>query len=135
MDSFPHRTAPLGIILLGIAAALVGANARAQESGYKQLTTASELSVLPRPPQALLPPLDCWHCYGPPPMRYCLPGFGRRGYLYYGTHPYDDDWFNRFNDCPGGNCGNSGTDLGLGWVQLHNVHPGPVNRFHQHHAR
>lgn len=100
--------------------------------GPQEGQTASQGGYLPRPPQAELPPLNCWGCKGPPPMNYCLPGCGRRGFLYYGTYPYDDDWFNGFDDCPYGSCGNPGAAIGLGWIQLHNRMPGPRWRLEQH---
>lgn len=115
--------------------AFLASEAQAQEIPAREKQTASELAILARPPRQILPPLECLHCYGPPPAKYCLPGNGPRGYLYYGSYPYDDDWFNRFDDCPGGNCGHVGTALGLGWIQLHNAHRSHDRRRALHHAR
>ena len=63
--------------------------------------------MLPRPPVKALPALECRSCCGPSPAGYCLPGFGERGFLYYGTSPYGDDPFNGFRDCPNGSCGDA----------------------------
>ncbi|MBW3598023.1 MAG: hypothetical protein KY475_12190 [Planctomycetes bacterium] len=121
-------SSPLGLIV---------ATGTAQEPTAEnvEIEAASDVAVLARPPYAVLPPLDCLHCYGPAPSKYCFPGFGPRGYLYYGTYPYNDDWFNGFRDCPGGACGNPGAILGLGWIQAHNALPRPRQRMeHRSHS-
>ena len=125
-------------VALGVASCLAATKGPAQETRAEKGEAGSDAAILARPPQAALPPLNCWRCFGPPPSNYCLPGFGARGYLYYGTYPYDDDWFNGFDDCPGGACGNAGAALGLGWIQLHNAVSGPrlrlEHRTHRHGA-
>ena len=84
--------------------------------------------VLPRPPQASLPPLACRSCYGPQASGYCLPGCGYRGFLYYDTSPYGDDPFNELRDCPGGNCGNPAAAWTIHRIGVNNAHDPTASR-------
>lgn len=70
---------------------------------------------LPLPPHQALPSRDCWTCGGPAPPRPCLQT--HRGFLYFGTYPWDDDPCNGFCDCPGGDCGECSARLSLGWIR------------------
>ena len=72
---------------------------------------------LPVPARQALPPRDCLRCGGPFAAAPCFDT--HRGYLYYGTYPWDDDPANRFNDCPGGQCGYPGAMLSLRWIRAH----------------
>ena len=86
--------------------------------------------ALPSPGVALKPPLEAACCTGPTPCvsQYLYGKHYSGGFLYYGTSPYDDDWFNNFSGCcrdyPG--CAQTSTTLGRWWVNFHNACHGPA---------
>lgn len=89
---------------------------------------------LSAPPRQPLPSRDCLRCDGPCAPSPCFDT--HRGYLYYGTFPWDDDPANEFNDCPGGRCGYPGAMLSLHWIRGHQqktvTHTHPAH--HSHHV-
>lgn len=83
---------------------------------------------LPELPRKILPPRACFTCPGPTA---CPPRLRTHsGFLYYNTYAIDDDPFNEFGDCPGGDCGYGGAALSLWWIGLHD--PRIVNLGHRH---
>ena len=84
------------------------------------------------PPRLALPPRQCLDCPGPCAPAPCFDT--HRGYLYYGTHPWDDDPVNAFNDCPGGRCGYPGALLSLHWIRAHSQRK-PHLSHHPHHVQ
>lgn len=62
-----------------------------------------------------LPPIDCLKCTGPAacaPRNCCVKGF-----LYYGTYPWDDDCKNGFDECCNGECACNAVSRSLAWIK------------------
>lgn len=121
-----------GLIYAAICAAtLVGSVALDRAEAADPVDALPE-RFLSSPPRQALPPRDCLRCDGPCAPSPCLDT--HRGYLYYGTFPWDDDPVNEFNDCPGGRCGYPGAMLSLYWIRAHQREPVTHAR-PAHHAR
>ncbi|WP_164104323.1 hypothetical protein [Candidatus Laterigemmans baculatus] len=119
-----------------VAAALGGlpAVASADEPDLTDVTdpvAALPAEYLPPPPPKMLPPRDCLQCPGPAPAAPCFAT--HRGFLYYGSYPWDDDPANGFDDCPGGRCGRPGAALSLWWIGIHNPKAAGAHRHHASH--
>ena len=79
-----------------------------------QVDRLEPLDQLALPPRQALPPLACLNCRGPAAIAPCLNT--HRGFLYYGSYALDDDPFNKYGDCPSGQCGYPGAALSLWWI-------------------
>lgn len=107
----------IGVILLASGGTAIKRMGHAADA---ESTLALPTGALPTPPRLTLPPRDCLSCSGPAA---CAPCLGtHRGFLYYGTYPWDDDPANGFDDCPGGRCGYPGAALSLSWIRKHQQH-------------
>ncbi|WP_164103566.1 hypothetical protein [Candidatus Laterigemmans baculatus] len=125
MRSRFKATRLFGAILVGAALGGVPTGASADETDSVAALPAEHL---PPPPQKMLPPRDCLLCPGPAPAAPCFAT--HRGFLYYGSYPWDDDPANGFDDCPGGRCGRPGAAVSLWWIGIHN----PKAAGSRHHA-
>lgn len=112
----PLRVASLVVMLcaLGWGGSLSVAHG---DEDHAEAVVALPRKALPVPPRMALPERDCMTCPGPPASEPCF--HTHRGFLYYGTYPWDDDPVNGFDDCPRGQCGYPGAALSLGWIRMH----------------
>ncbi|WP_164104492.1 hypothetical protein [Candidatus Laterigemmans baculatus] len=123
-----HRGfASSGVLRLALVAAALGGLPAVASADETDPVAALPAEYLPPPPQKMLPPRDCLQCPGPAPGAPCFDT--HRGFLYYGSYPWDDDPANGFDDCPGGRCGRPGAALSLWWIGIHNAKAGA-----RHHA-
>lgn len=75
-----------------------------------------------------LPLLECGRCIGPVPYVPC--DAHDRGYLYYGTNPFEDDRLNRWDDCSFGQCGQWAISLSRAWINLNGHFNRAASGFH-----
>ena len=122
-----HRPMGNGLFSLAIGAIVLLGSVAVSRGDAPEPPADLPQRSLPLPPAKAMPPRQCLPCGGPAAAAPCFDT--HRGFLYYGTYPWDDDPYNEFDDCPGGRCGYPGAMLSLWWIKKHQT-----TRHHRHRA-